>query len=369
MLIYPNISTYNYDKNKQMKKYKKIFSFFKYTIIFFELYSLKFFINTGNKSSPFSNNHLNSYKIYNTIKSTLKNKVYKIFKKNITCINSLYIDQKIRFGNYFISLNNAIIFCEFFSCKRIILKSNYIKNKIFYQKYNLTLESNYSSIYIDNNSMIININYFFYNFSFTDLGKVNRFYVFRKEVLNNLPKVKINFDDLYIYIRGGDIFKNINKSARFYFQPPLCFYEEILNQFIFRKITIISEDMSNPTIKKLLEEYPYIKNNKNDIKVDISYLSNSYNIVSATSSFIVSIIKLNQNIKFIWEYDFYKLSERYLHLHYSVYSFSFNYTIYQMNASENYKKIMYPFNNSNKQRKLLLEEKCDNNFHIILPRI
>jgi hypothetical protein len=40
-----------------------------------------------------------------------------------------------------------------------------------------------------------------------------------------------------------------------------------------------------------------------------------------------------------------------------------------MKVSENYKKIMFPYNNTEIQRKLMLEEKCDNNFYIIPPRI
>ena len=180
--------------------------------------------------------------------------------------------------------------------------------------------------------------------------------------------MKINYDELYIYIRGGDIFRYINKTSGDYVQPPLCFYKNILNQFIFRKAIIISEDTSNPVIQILLKEYPYILYNKNDLKLDISYLVNSYNIISATSSFIVSIIKLNQNLKALWEYDFYKLSERYLHLHHSVYTFSFNYNIYKMNVSENYIKLIFPFHNSENQRKLMIEEKCNNKFVLIPPR-
>jgi hypothetical protein len=40
-----------------------------------------------------------------------------------------------------------------------------------------------------------------------------------------------------------------------------------------------------------------------------------------------------------------------------------------MKFSENYKKLMYPFHNSEEQRKLMIEEKCDKNFHLIAPRI
>ena len=193
--------------------------------------------------------------------------------------------------------------------------------------------------------------------------------MFRHEILNNLPKVKIKVDDLYIYLRGGDIFTRLNIANPNYIQPPLCFYKKVLSEFIFRKLIIISEDMSNPVISILLKDYPFIKYNKNNIKLDLSYLVNSYNIIYGTSSFLASIIKLNQNLKFLWEYDFYTLSTRYKFLHYSVYTFSFNYTIYKMNTSENYKKLMYPFSNSKKQRKLMIEEICDNIFYLISPKI
>ena len=344
-------------------------------IIFFELLLLRYFIILIKKSPYFRNiylkNNISNFSHFNIIKKTLQDNIYKKFKKNITYINILFINGNANFGNYFIALNKAIIFCEFFSCKKIIIvkKNDYIKGNIFYQKYNLSLETNYTLNFIDNNSMFIDLKFLYYNCNFTVLGKVNRFYLFRKEIINNLPKVKINFDDIYIYIRGGDIFRHINKSVYFYIQPPLCFYKRVLNQFSFREISIISQDTLNPVIPELLKDYPYIKFIKNNIKLDISYLSNSYNIISATSSFILSIIKLNKNLKFLWEYDFYKLSERYLHLHYSVYTFSFNYTIYKMNLSKNYKKLIYPFKNSERQRKHMIQAKCDNNFHIIPPRI
>ena len=339
----------------------KPISFLKYMIIIFELLLLlEYFINIKNKSSSISKNSQknNMAKIINI----LKRKIYNKTNKNKTYINILYIKGISRFGNYLISLNNAIIFCEILRCKKIIIKNNYINHKIFYREYNITIESNYSSCYIDNDTMVIKIKSFFYHFNFPTLGEVNRFYVFRKEILNNLPKVKVNFNDLYIHIRGGDIFSHLNKSSQYYGQPPLCFYKRVLNQFIFREIIIISEDILNPVIQILLKEYPNIKYSKNNLKLDISYLVNSYNILSSKSSFITSIIKLNQNLKFLWEYDFYELSEKYLYLHYSVYTFSFKYIIYKMMPSETYKKIMFPFHNSEKQRKFMIEEKCENNF-------
>ena len=120
----------------------------------------------------------------NNINRILQDKIYKLIKKNISYINTLYIKGHRRFGNYFISLNNAILFCEFLNCRRIIIQNDFINHKIYYQKYNLTIESKYSFNSHDNDSIIINIYSFFVYFNFTYLGEVNRFYVFRNEILN-----------------------------------------------------------------------------------------------------------------------------------------------------------------------------------------
>ena len=257
-----------------------------FSIIILLLFNFYFFIR--NKQLFFSNNQ--NYKICKIIKNEIQN----ILNNNIKYIDSLYIVGSYNFGNFLISLNKAILFCEFYHCKKIILQSNnktFINNKIFYQKYNLIIEHNYNYTF-EKNSLIENLDFFYYSLNFTLLGNINRFHVFREEILNNLPIVKVHPDDLYIYLRGGDIFQIINKPGLGYAQPPLCFYENVLSKYKFRNIRIISEDKSNPVLI-LLEKYYYIKYIKNDIKIDISYLVNSYNIISAKSSFIVSITKLN----------------------------------------------------------------------------
>jgi hypothetical protein len=54
----------------------------------------------------------NNYKVIGSIKAILSNKIKEKFNKNITYMNSLYITGGLKFGNFLISLNNAIIFCE-----------------------------------------------------------------------------------------------------------------------------------------------------------------------------------------------------------------------------------------------------------------
>jgi hypothetical protein len=291
----------------------------------------------------------------------------KITRRNINNIKTLYIKGPARFGNYFISINNAILYCEFLGCKKIIMEYNkniYINDRTSYKKGNFTIEPNQTFNSLDNNSLILDIYFFLFN-GFRYFRNINRINIFKKQLLNNLPKVVTYPNELYIYIRGGDIFKNPDKSAHNYFQPPLCFYKIILDKFKFEKVFIITEDKLNPIIPKLLSKYYYIKINKNIIKVDISYLIHSYNLVAARSTFFLTSIKFNTKLKFLWEYDFEFLYQKYLHLHYSVYNFPCYFKIYKMESSNNYRRIMYPWINSPNQRKMMIKEKCLNNFNII----
>ena len=303
------------------------------------------------------------------MKNILLSKIFKKYKRNINNISTLFIKNKIRFGNYFISVNNAIIYCEFLGCKKIILEYNrniYINNTTFYKNknINITIETNHTLNSNDNKVVSLDSNFTFFK-GFKYLRKINRLIIFKKQLLNNLPKIVTNPNDLYIYIRGGDIFVHFEKEAHSYFQPPLCFYTKILDKFSFRRVFIISEDTLNPVIPKLLSKYSYIKKKKNNVKLDIAYLIYSYNLVGARSTFFLTSIKFNDNLKFLWDYDCSSLIQKYLHLHYSVYKLPYYYTIYNMKLSTHYKKLMSPWINSPNQKKMMIKEKCKKKFDIL----
>ena len=180
----------------------------------------------------------NKWKYYNNI--------YIAIKKNLTRVNSIYITGKARFGNFLISINNAIIACELLDCKKIIIQNNknlFINDIIFYHKYNITIQPNQT--FIDNDFIILN-NWFFYFFKINCFGDVNRLNILKDEILNNLPKIKIHRDDLFIYIRSGDIFSTHNKWIFLYPQPPLCFYENII---FLNFVVIVWENVKNHVIR------------------------------------------------------------------------------------------------------------------------
>ena len=180
----------------------------------------------------------------------------------------------------------------------------------------------------------------------------------RNEIIRNLKKINVDKDDLFIHIRSGGIFIYPHSP---YAQPPFCFYRKILNNHKFKNVYLIAENKNNPTIEKILNEYTNVIFKENSIKEDISYLINAYNIVASISSFLVTIVQLNYNLKILFDYNIYKLSEKILTYHYDLYQFPHNNFInYRMEPSQNYNKTMFIWKNNKKQRKLMIKEKCNN---------
>jgi hypothetical protein len=115
---------------------------------------------------PF-NNISKSFFIINKKRIMKKILLFNLFKTtriNINNISTLFIKGKARFGNLFISVNNAIIYCELLSCKKIIIeysKNIYINQSIFYKKKNFLIEPNQTLNYIGNHSVIFDVYFFF----------------------------------------------------------------------------------------------------------------------------------------------------------------------------------------------------------------
>lgn len=180
--------------------------------------------------------------------------------------------------------------------------------------------------------------------------------------LKNLPIVNIEPNSIYIHFRGGDIF--MKNPSKLYGQPPLCFYEKIINSTKFKNIYIISSDNTNVIIPVITKKYKNIIYNKNNLEYDISLLAHAYNIVLSVSSFVISAIKLNDNLKNIWEYDMMKLSQKLKFLHHHLFKFPIKYKIYTMKPSEKYNSKMFSWKKTPEQIKLMLEEDCPYDFVI-----
>ncbi len=187
----------------------------------------------------------------------------------------------------------------------------------------------------------------------------------KEEIIRNLPEVNIDPNDLYIHIRGGDIFDTYISPV--YAQPPLCFYEKIIEHNKFKNIYILAMDKKNPVLDALINKHREIIFQQHDDEYDISLLVHAFNIVASTSSFVISSIKFNDNLKNLYEFAQYRLSEMILHLHYNVYKMKMNFTIHSMRPSDEYASYMFAWRKSANQKKFMLESNCTYDFVIRKP--
>ena len=101
-------------------------------------------------------------------------------------------------------------------------------------------------------------------------------------------RVSNNIYDIGIHIRSGDIFQQIGNSHSKYLQPPLYFYEKIINENISKKIVIVYESNHNPVVNKLAHKYKDRYNiifQSSSIINDIHTLSNCRQLVGSNGTF------------------------------------------------------------------------------------
>ena len=320
--------------------------------------------------------NLYEYSNDTTIQSNLRTKlletISKLKNKTITKLDTFFLSTNFNFGNNLIIVNNAIFYCEVLGCNKIILNRFNLRRRwlilepVYIKRLNITIMQG-SNIDCKKNNILCLYEISSDFFSPKIIMPQVRINLIKDEILKNLPYVFIEQNAVYIHIRGGDIFKPSPSTV--YGQPPLCFYEKIINQTNFKKIFIISMDNSNVIINILKKKYKNIIHKMNNFEYDISLLSHAYNIVLSVSSFVISAIKLNNNLKEIWEYDIMKLSQKLLFLHHHIFKYKIQYKMHTMEPSANYISKMFSWKRTKEQIRLMLEDDCPNEFVVTKTKI
>ena len=92
--------------------------------------------------------------LYLKEKKELLNMISESVGRKIITVNTIFLSQKMMFGNQIILINLVIFFCEILGCKKIILDKNwnwFIKNKIIYKKYKMIIDVGEINHYKANN--------------------------------------------------------------------------------------------------------------------------------------------------------------------------------------------------------------------------
>ena len=142
-----------------------------------------------------------------------------------------------------------------------------------------------------------------------------------------------------------------------YSQPPLCFYQKIINENKFGNIFILSNGHENPVIAKLLQLYPGARYIHGRVEFDISVILNAYNFVMPISTFPITLIKLNNKLKNLYIYELLKYDTK-----------NADYTVHKMIPSDLYIKVMQrKWKKSKKQLRLMINENCIKNEMQVIP--
>ena len=213
---------------------------------------------------------------------------------------------KGRFGNILFSLENLFLLGK---NTNSLIKIQGIKNKydtytvpglIFDFRSNKSI-NNCEEIFLER---LLRLRHVYDESLFIDKDKwcLNYIKSFFKKV-----KKEHYLDDksLVINIRGGkDIFKK-NKVNTKYIQPPISFYEHIIESNNYKDMILVTDSIKyNPVIKLLMIKYQDIELFDGDITSQVDLILNSKNLILARSTFSLFLAKLSKTLKhaYIW-YD------------------------------------------------------------------
>ncbi|MDR2082023.1 MAG: hypothetical protein LBP54_09120, partial [Campylobacteraceae bacterium] len=224
----------------------------------------------------------------------------------ISQINAIEITNFMRFGNAVMALSNAYSLAKKYDIKTLIIHNDFewFKDTIIINGIQIIKKR-----FIDTSNKLILKSKFFYRKTLASLYEKEFFYC------NMLQELKSGFnftrhyekqnnaDCLWIHFRSGDVFRG-NGAHKLYGQPPLAFYEKIINERKWDTINLVSEDMGNPCLSFLQKRFIDTGQNfelfSSDLKSDIEHLLMAQNLVIARGSFILPIICLSDNIKNIY---------------------------------------------------------------------
>jgi hypothetical protein len=109
--------------------------------------------------------------------------------------------------------------------------------------------------------------------------------IYRKYLQANLRPVPQSYD-VGIHIRSGDIFQG--RGHKLYLQPPLYYYEKVIEEYHDRSKIIVFENKANPVIPTLIEKYkntPNIHFQSKTLEEDIMVLSQCRTLVCSVGTF------------------------------------------------------------------------------------
>ena len=306
----------------------------------------------------------------NKFKEDILNRFSSLYNKKYTKIDNIVFDKEFFTGNALFTINNFIYYCELLNCKNIYLFQDYwfIKNSIYNPEFNITISPYTKNICSDETTLCITKHVTFDKIIklFNNIYIPTRLYILKDEILSNLKLIETGDDDLYINIRSGqDIFKNKGYSPGSYYQPPLCFYQTIIENFNFSNIYILANGKENPVVDELLKLYKNAQYIHGSPEEDAGIILSAKNLVLSKSSFPIELIKISENIQNLFFYDLIDGRDKNM-WHFNLKNLRpMKFNLFVMYPTKEYVDIMVPWAQKEEQFKQMIDEKCNKKFKII----
>lgn len=116
----------------------------------------------------------------------------------------------------------------------------------------------------------------------------------KKPALGTMPQ-----NHLVIHLRGGDVFGP--RQPRSYGQPPLSFYEKILDREPWAAVTVIHQDGANPVLAALLDSCAKRKigcaTHSGAVQDDVAVLLRASTLVAGRGTFMPAVVGLSRNVR------------------------------------------------------------------------
>lgn len=127
----------------------------------------------------------------------------------------------------------------------------------------------------------------------------------RSRLKISVPKKSTGPKILTIHVRGGDVFGPRTPSS--YGQPPLSFYALVIDSQEWEKVTVVHQDMSNPTLQGILDhcassEIPVATHCGTDTQ-DVSALLSAEHIVAGRGTFIPAVAGLSPFCRSVYFFE------------------------------------------------------------------
>jgi hypothetical protein len=124
-------------------------------------------------------------------------------------------------------------------------------------------------------------------------------------LIPHATKPALPSDHMVIHLRGGDVFGPRKPAA--YGQPPLGYYELLLDSRSWSAVTIVHEDLRNPVLAPLLEGCRQrglpVFEQSGSVQEDIAFLLRAQTLVAGRGTFVPAIAGLSRHAKEVFYFE------------------------------------------------------------------